>query len=48
MAFAKRLTDGQDLAKGIMSGKGYLLTDGLKWYDAKGKYIDECAYGKNC
>jgi histidinol phosphatase-like PHP family hydrolase len=45
MAFGERLRDSSDLAKRIVGdGRGYLLTDGVSWYDESGAVVGEVEY----
>ena len=39
VAFDHRLTSIQDYMESIKSKKGYVLTDGVLWYDARGKVL---------
>jgi histidinol phosphatase-like PHP family hydrolase len=44
MAFMRRPADAQDFIAMIRSGKGYMLTDGIAWYDVFGKEVAKVEY----
>jgi histidinol phosphatase-like PHP family hydrolase len=46
MAFVRRLKDAQDFIAMIRSGKGYVMTDGMAWYDGFGQEIGKTEYIK--
>ena len=40
VAFREKLNSVQDFIRKIKSGKGYVITDGVNWYDPQGNPVD--------